>query len=165
MSRQIIHRQDAVSPVIATILLVAITVILAAVLYLTVTALFPPAPNRPIALGATIGTTGNGLNYTVSFVSVPLGLSAATTYFSLQSTSGAFVLANTPLSSLPGAVVNLTGTAGKLYIQYRPVTSNQVSAGDAVLIGTTLAGSTSQTRGFTVQISTSTNVLFTGLLS
>jgi flagellin-like protein len=164
VSRQIIRRNDAVSPVVATILLVAITVVLAAVLYVTLTSLLPPAANKPIMLGATIGTTGDGRNWTVTFVSVPLGLSPATTFLSVESASGAVVLANNPLSALTGGVVTLSGTTGKLFIQYRETAANKVSTSDVVLLGTTLVGTTNTTRGFQVDILTSSNVLFSGTL-
>ncbi|HTP53713.1 MAG TPA: archaellin/type IV pilin N-terminal domain-containing protein [Thermoplasmata archaeon] len=57
-------RKRGVSPIIATILLVAITVVLAAVLYVLVSGLTKTGANTPYSLGMTSsGATGSGANW------------------------------------------------------------------------------------------------------
>ncbi len=56
----------AVSPIIATILLVAITVVLAAVLYVLVSGLTKTSTSTPYELGMSeTGSTGSGTNYQI----------------------------------------------------------------------------------------------------
>jgi len=61
--------KKAVSPVIGTILMVAITVVLAAVLYVMVTGLVGPPQGQKPNLVLTAGTWNNG-NLTISFASI-----------------------------------------------------------------------------------------------
>lgn len=86
-----IHRLDerGVSPVIATILLVAITVVLAAVLYVMVSSLFRPVDNGPRALGIALTKSGNGLNWTLTVVTTPVGLAASQVRLTIFAPSGA----------------------------------------------------------------------------
>src|SRR2546427_6317391 len=69
------YDRQAVSPVIATILLVAITVVLAAVLYVMVSGLLTPAGNGPQIMGVVLSKTGDGKNWSLEIASTPLGLS------------------------------------------------------------------------------------------
>ena len=59
------NRQRGVSPIIATILLVAITVVLAAVLYVLVSGLTRTGASTPYSLGMTpsAGALGSGTNW------------------------------------------------------------------------------------------------------
>src|SRR2546425_13103957 len=61
--KSIIRKDEAaVSPVIATILMVAITVVLAAVLYVMVYGLLTPTGQGPRVMGGNIGRSGDGTN-------------------------------------------------------------------------------------------------------
>ena len=95
--------KKAVSPVIGTILMVAITVVLAAVLYVMVTGLVGPPQGQKPNLVLTAGTWNNG-NLTISFASItnapnlaPTDLtylvqaSDGTTYFSGAAGTGSAV--------------------------------------------------------------------------
>lgn len=95
--------KKAVSPVIGTILMVAITVVLAAVLYVMVTGLVGPPQGQKPNLVLTAGTWNNG-NLTISFASItnapnlaPVDLtflvqaSDGTTYFSGAAGTGSAV--------------------------------------------------------------------------
>jgi archaeal type IV pilus assembly protein PilA len=109
--------QRGVSPIIATILLVAITVVLAAVLYILISGLTKGPGNTPIgtqlavspAKESTAGTT-NWYNFTVQ--SAGGGLQLSNLVFQVRTTNGAFV-------SLPGAstmtVIGLTGATVGTY--------------------------------------------------
>jgi len=79
---------DGVSPVIATILLVAITVVLAAVLYVMVSGLLTPVGNGPQIMGVVLGKTGDGMNWTLEIASTPLGLTPANVHLQLIAPGG-----------------------------------------------------------------------------
>jgi flagellin-like protein len=155
----------AVSPVIATILMVAITVVLAAVLYVMVSGLITSPGSTPKAIGVYISKSSDGTNHTLTFASVPTGLSTATTYVSIQTTGGLTAIGQTALSTYTatGTVVTLS-SGGKVYIAYSNIKSGTVGAGDILRIGTTLAGTTTSTSGYKVTISTGSTILFTGTL-
>src|SRR2546430_9833105 len=64
--KSIIRKDEAaVSPVIATILMVAITVVLAAVLYVMVSGLLTPTGQGPRVMGVNICPPGDGTNWTL----------------------------------------------------------------------------------------------------
>ncbi len=99
---QAIIRKDeqAVSPVIATILMVAITVVLAAVLYVMVSGLLVGPTGGPQAMGITRQLSPNGANWTLLITSTPTGLSTSGTMLTIVSPGGATVLAATAFSAL-----------------------------------------------------------------
>src|SRR5881409_3219027 len=72
--KSIIRKDEtAVSPVIATILMVAITVVLAAVLYVMVSGLLTPTGQGPRVMGVNIGRSGDGTNWTLLITTTPTG--------------------------------------------------------------------------------------------
>src|SRR2546428_4777715 len=76
--KSIIRKDEAaVSPVIATILMVAITVVLAAVLYVMVSGLLTPTGQGPRVMGVNIGTSGDGTNWTLLITTTPSGLTTS----------------------------------------------------------------------------------------
>ncbi|HEV2519626.1 MAG TPA: archaellin/type IV pilin N-terminal domain-containing protein [Thermoplasmata archaeon] len=83
-----------VSPIIATILLVAITVVLAAVLYVLISGLTRGPGNTPLGSamavsGATAGPNGAyGFNYTISIQSASAGVTANSLKFQLVNSAG-----------------------------------------------------------------------------
>ena len=90
--------KKAVSPVIGTILMVAITVVLAAVLYVMVTGLVGPPQGQKPNLVLTAGTWNNG-NLTISFASITNAPNLAPTDL-------------TYLLQTSGGVTYFTGAAG-----------------------------------------------------
>src|SRR5256885_4548522 len=80
--------REGVSPVIATILLVAITVVLAAVLYVMVSGLLTPVGNGPQIMGVVLSKTGDGKNWSLEIASTPLGLTPGTVHLQLISPGG-----------------------------------------------------------------------------
>src|SRR2546422_11681626 len=77
IKRIIRNDEAAVSPVIATILMVAITVVLAAVLYVMVSGLLTPTGQGPRVMGVNIGTSGDGTNWTLLITTTPTGLTTS----------------------------------------------------------------------------------------
>ncbi len=106
--------REGVSPVIATILLVAITVVLAAVLYVMVSGFLTPVGNGPQYMGVVVRRTADGKNWSLEIASTPLGLTPATVHLQLLSPSGQTAVYKT-FSALnwgaDGAVYMGNGTA------------------------------------------------------
>ncbi len=148
--RAIVRNDEAVSPVIATILMVAITVVLAAVLYVMVSGLIT-SPTTAQQIGAAVTRSGDGTNWIVTFTSVPSGLSQSTTFFTLTTASGG----STAVNAVTLATLK-TLTSG---VRYYNSSATAVSANDRLTIS--MATYPSGT-GFSVTITGST--LATGKL-
>ncbi len=127
MTRILRKDRRAVSPVIATILLVAITVVLAAVLYVMVSGLFNPHSTAVEFLGVEVGKTGSGNQWILTFASVPTGVTQNETTLTLLNVSGSVALPSKPLYQLE------TPIGGVQYVpaSYGPTT---LAVGDKVLI-------------------------------
>ena len=100
-----------VSPIIATILLVAITVVLAAVLYILISGLTKGPGNTPIGTALALGQikeAQKGTNnwYNVSIASAGGGLTLSNMVFQVQGSGGGVVT----LASPTVTVVGLAGT-------------------------------------------------------
>src|SRR2546428_11549084 len=88
--RSIIHKDEqAVSPVIATILMVAITVVLAAVLYVMVSGLISGPGGTPTAWGVNIGRAGDQSNWTLTFPAVPSSPATSSVFITIPNAAGA----------------------------------------------------------------------------
>jgi flagellin-like protein len=121
--------QNAVSPVIATILMVAITVVLAAVLYVMVSGLVTGPGQTPQSIGYSVSKTQDGANWIIELIDVPAGMKNSTVSLTIFNTDGTISVQKTALSSL------LTTTSG---VRYVPITSGDtLEPGDRILVSTT----------------------------
>ena len=151
--KAIVRKNDeAVSPVIATILMVAITVVLAAVLYVMVSGLIS-TPSTSQQIGVNVSRSSDGTNWIVSFTSVPTGLTNTTVSISLSTSSGAVALAATPLGS-----ASTLQPKGVIFTPIQSATTT-LSAGDRILISITTYSS-----GTTFQLTGSSGILASGTL-
>ena len=101
-----------VSPIIATILLVAITVVLAAVLYILISGLTKGPGNTPLGSALAIGTptaSAGGTVYTMG-VTPSSGLTPASLNFEIVSSSGTILGSGTTVT-----VVGVTGCNVQTY--------------------------------------------------
>ncbi len=151
-----------VSPIIATILLVAITVVLAAVLYVLISGLTRGPGNTPIGSamavsGATDGACKTYCNYTFSIQSASSGVTANGLKFQAQGSGGVILTyTNVRLIDVSNCVVGYYTSAG--WTAGAPATptgagpascaatiglTTQISSGDQLIVATTstLAGS------------------------
>jgi flagellin-like protein len=144
--------EEGVSPVIATILMVAITVVLAAVLYVMVLG-FADQDDRTVdPMGVDVDLSDDGSTWIVLIVDASAGKQLGTTTLSISSGSGEIALGTTPLSTF------LTEASGVLY-QRNDNTSAAVNVGDSILIDSSLYPS-----GYSIQISDGSAILVkTGL--
>jgi len=95
--KSIIRKDEAaVSPVIATILMVAITVVLAAVLYVMVSGLLTPTGQGPRVMGVNIGRSGDGTNWTLLLTSTPSGLTTSAVKLTITTSGGLTSLSPPP---------------------------------------------------------------------
>jgi len=116
-----------VSPIIATILLVAITVVLAAVLYILISGLTKGPGNTPLgtalAMGSPVaGQNGTAFTYTIS-ITPSSGLTPASLNFQIQSSTGA-------ITAVAGSAIQLIGPQGCLEATYT-FSTNSWAAGSA----------------------------------
>ncbi len=128
--------RKAVSPVIATILMVAITVVLAAVLYVMVSGLVSGPGATPDAIGVSVSQSSNGLNWVLIFADVPAGKANLTVSLAIADAGGAAMFPATTLATLDGV--------GETY---SPITTGSaLAAGDRILLDVLAypAGSTYQ---------------------
>jgi len=141
-----------VSPVIATILLVAITVVLAAVLYVMITTIMTPVGDID-TIGIAVQTAGE--NWSVQIVSVSPGKLPADTYLLIRDPGSAIALPPTPWSNLTSANWNL------YYAQYADSSpaNPDIQAGDLLLVSRLAYPS-----GYSIVLSDDTKILATRIL-
>jgi archaeal type IV pilus assembly protein PilA len=122
-------RKRGVSPIIATILLVAITVVLAAVLYVLISGLTGSTAAAPISLAPAVTGTGGGGTTWFVVVSITPSSAIATSQFGLKVTTTA--------ATQPTAAPNAACIAGAAYVAGTTCTG---VAGDWYAVLTNSAG-------------------------
>ena len=141
--------RKAVSPVIATILMVAITVVLAAVLYVMVSGLTIGPGTGSDTIGVSVSQSSDGLSWVLIFVDVPAGKANSTVSLTIADASGATLFAATALNALGG--VSET---------YSPISAGStISGGDRILLTVSVYGA-----GSTYQLVHTNGVLAAGTL-
>ena len=148
--------EQAVSPVIATILMVAITVVLAAVLYVMVSGLISGPGSTPTAWGVNIARPGSQSNWTLTFTSIPQSAAATSVFVTVSDANGAplAIATNVPFSQIASG-----GTSGYHAMYFAPNTAGSVSTGDVLRLSTT-----TYPTGYTVQIVSGSSVVYTHAL-
>jgi len=94
--------EEAVSPVIAVILLLAITVVLASVLYIIVSNLAQSSTKDVVYIGVVVETSGP--NWTVRIVHAPTTLGTSRVELAVSYPNGTLALVPTPLSQYSGFI-------------------------------------------------------------
>lgn len=126
MKARIRNDLRGVSPVIATILLVAVTVVLAAILYVMTSGLVGGNTVTPM-IGATKTQNANDYIWTVNAVTGGASIPLIDIYVQLKNETG-FVIASEPLFTT-GGTPGCNGTHGLRFI---PATrGNYISVGDS----------------------------------
>ena len=146
--------ESAVSPVIATILMVAITVVLAAVLYVMVSGLLTGPGTGPQTIG--ISRRDTSTNWVLEVATVPAPHAITQTTFLMRWPS------NASIATPPGqATLNALKTASG-GVQYLPVSGTQtgVRVSDVITISKSMA----YVGGMQVTIADGTTLLWTGTL-
>lgn len=137
------NKKRAVSPIIATILLVAITVVLAAVLYILISGLTTGPGNKPLGTAFNVGTPQNigvasgtaqtgctaGDNcYTMAIAEASGGISANDLQVQIKTPTGTYVAVTTiSVLSISGTVLSTSTTAGATWLPNPPPLSSTQS--------------------------------------
>jgi len=104
-----------VSPIIATILLVAITVVLAAVLYILISGLTKGPGSTPLGTALAMGSPTAGTNGTVNTYTIAItpssGLTPASLNFQVLTSTGA-------ISLVAGSTITIIGPQGCIVATY-----------------------------------------------
>ena len=149
--RNVIREDEgAVSPVIATILMVAITVVLAAVLYVMVSGLITGPGSTPQQMGVSVSTSGDGTNWVLLVSSTPTGKAYTSTTLAIFKADGSLNLTATALGSLSAATNGCS-------LSKASSTATAVQVGDRILCKTGW-----YVTGSTYQISDGTTLLANG---
>src|SRR5437870_13612564 len=115
----------------ASVLMAAILVVLAAVLYVMVSGLLTPTGQGPRVMGVNIGRSGDGTNWTLLITTTPTGLTTSAAKLTITTGGGAnTVVNNIAFSSLTSTNCN-TNKAQFIW-----------SGGSTVIVGDRLAAST-----------------------
>ncbi len=134
---------------IATILMVAITVVLAAVLYVMVSGLVTGPGSTPRAMGIAVAKTGDGTNWQLTVSSVDAGTAPASVYLTVFYGNGTVAMSKTAFSSLSG---------NAQFVQV-DTSATSVQAGDKILLLVT-----TYPAGSSVQIADDDGILYQGTL-
>jgi flagellin-like protein len=157
MRKRLIIRKDeqGVSPVIATILMVAITVVLAAVLYVMVTGLLTGPGGAPQTIAVNRLDTAS--HYVLSVTAVPTAHGLTTTTFLMRWPSNQSVAAPPGQASLDSLKTESGG------VKYNPVSgAAQVDLRPSDVI--TISKSMSYVTGMQITISDGSSIIWTGTL-
>jgi len=136
-------KEKGVSPVIATILMVAITVVLASAVYLMVSGYIGSVPSKPVAMSFTVTSTSTSSVFQV--VSGNISVTTSTPLMiTVTNSSGTWTVKLTTLSGVSNQKFTTTASTN-VYVTITSVTGNTyLSAGDTITFST--AGS-SATQG------------------
>jgi flagellin-like protein len=150
-----------VSPIIATILLVAITVVLAAVLYILISGLTKGPGNTPIGTTLAVGKpidASNAANnwYNLTISSAGTGLTYASLNFQVQTTSNGIV--NVGASTITVVAV----TACNVAVYTFSTNSWAAAAGANACASGTLGGTAPETSGQQLSIKTANTLSLVG---
>ena len=144
--------EQAVSPVIATILMVAITVVLAAVLYVMVSGLLVGPGGGPRAMAVDRIRSTDGTNWVLTIISAPSGLTTSLTSVTIQKPDGTSNLTTTSFANL-----NVAPYEGGQFVDSGTV--GTVDATDVILLKTSW-----YLIGARVTFSDATGIMYAGTL-
>lgn len=155
------NAKRGVSPIIATILLVAITVVLAAVLYILISGLTKGPGNTPLGTSLAFGTVGEGSNaannwYNISIQSAGGGLTLGSMNFQVQTATGAIVAPGTTSIT----VVGVTGCNVAVYTF--STNSWAAASGASACSSGTLGGTAPAASGQLVSVKTANTLALSG---
>jgi|GEM_PF-466790 len=139
--KQYWKNRKAVSPVIATILMVAITVVLAAVLivYMQSMTTPPPAGSGDMRAESTYKLDGGGINWTITIQSCPPGLKTSETTWQIKNPSTGVISKENAL-----ATAIFEGTSCKFYLVDNSASggaNGYLDPGDCIYLNSTIGNS------------------------
>ena len=132
-------KEKGVSPVIATILMVAITVVLASAVYLMVSGYIGSAPSKPVAMSFSVTSTSTGSIFEV--VSGNISVTASTPLIiTVTNSSGTWTYSLTTLNGITKAKFTTTASTN-VYITVTTVTGyTYLAGGDTITLSSGTSG-------------------------
>ncbi len=130
-------KEKGVSPVIATILMVAITVVLASAVYLIVSGYFSGAPSKPVAIGVTTSTTATATQFLISSGNISISKSTPLTItlsFSNNRTVSTATITTLSTSTIPFINSTSSGKTAGTGTIYTITGNTYLAAGDYIAI-------------------------------
>jgi flagellin-like protein len=163
MVKVLYKKEKGVSPVIATILMVAITVVLASAVYLMVSGYIGTSPSKPVAIGVSPSTTSSATQFLITSGNISVSTSSPL-IITIQPSSGSPVPIKLSKVSTPSDN-NTFGATGSWYTVnvYSVTGTNYLAAGDTISIGysSSYSGSTTPLPpGTTVTFTYNGNVIY-----
>jgi flagellin-like protein len=133
-------KEKGVSPVIATILMVAITVVLASAVYLMVSGYIGSSPSKPVAMSFSVTSTS-----TSSVFQVVAGNISVTTstplIITVTNSSGTWTISLSSAGTTTTPIKLDGPTTSQVFITVTSVTGNTyLSAGDTITFSTSKSG-------------------------
>ena len=120
-------KEKGVSPVIATILMVAITVVLASAVYLMVSGYIGTSPSKPVAMSFQVSQLSTGTQFMVVSGNISLSPSIPLKVVLGGSVTGYVVISSiTSTSGINSSIANLT-------VKITSITGPYLAAGDTIL--------------------------------
>jgi flagellin-like protein len=157
-------KEKGVSPVIATILMVAITVVLASAVYIMVSGYMGGAPSKPVALSFNVQPTSSSDVFTVISGNITITASTPLIITITNSSGTQTITLSGPSSSTspwvkssPG--VTVSSTTYYVYAQWTSVTGSYLAAGGSITLTVAATTPSSSTPGY--PLSPGTTVTFT----
>ncbi len=151
--------RTAVIIVVVIVVILVLTTAGAAILYVMVSGLIPPHTMLPRTLGVTVTRSSDGLNWILTFTSVPTGLMQNATMFSMFAYNGSWVFTPTSLYLLEGG-----GQAGVRYVPNVTGPANTAcEPGDRILVAYG-SGTDQYPAGTVAHIINAESILYSGTL-
>ena len=135
-------KEKGVSPVIATILMVAITVVLASAVYLMVSGYIGSAPSKPVAMSFQVQQLSTGTQFMVVSGNISTTDSVPLKIVLGGSVTGSVTIGTITLSSgsysVPSSNIIITSPSGaSLTVKINSVTGTYLAAGTTILFAYT----------------------------
>ena len=132
-------KEKGVSPVIATILMVAITVVLASAVYLMVSGYIGSSPGKPVAMSFSVTSTSTGSIFEV--VSGNISITSSTPLIiTVTNSSGTWTVSLNTLSGVSDQEFTTTASTN-VYVTITSVTGNTyLAAGDTITLSSGTSG-------------------------
>ncbi len=160
-------KEKGVSPVIATILMVAITVVLASAVYLIVSGYFSGTPSKPVAIGVVTSTNATATKFLIS--SGNISVTSSTPLIITVSSGGntyTIKLSNLSMNS-KNPTITPSGSSSIAVFIYTITGNTYLAAGDYIAIGlgsTSIGQSSPLAPGTTVTWTYNGNVIYSTTL-
>jgi len=129
-------KEKGVSPVIATILMVAITVVLASAVYLIVSGYFSGTPSKPVAIGVVTSTNATATKFLISSGNISVTSSTPLTITISTSSGNTYTITLTGVVNSSNYIKVTTSSSTPIAVFVYSITGNTyLAGGDYIALG------------------------------